>query len=393
MFARMWVAEAISLAGDWFSLVAICALAAEDGAGGALAVAMTLVAHELPSALMRPIAGVMADRFDRRNLLLGIHIGQALLTLAMVERAVARDLVGLQALVFLRSTFGGLDWPARSGAIRRLVPAEDALEAFALGGATWSAMYAVGMALGGIVSSFGVPLALGVDALSFVGAAVLLATLPPMPTRGIADIALKDAVGAAVGDLREAIAHAWSDGPRLRAVLSKTPLGLAGGVGVVALNLVAASSTLTAASAATLGLLQASRGIGTGIGPWVASRGVSAGWPMITVWRVTTWTGFLGVAAFALPLPGWTPVLAALLWGCGTGANWMISGAEVQRLSDDDTIGRLSGLDFLCVELAFALSALVGGLVIEGTGQVAAGVGVGLTAGIGFWAWIQAVAR
>jgi hypothetical protein len=392
-FARMWVAEAISLAGDWFSLVAICALAVQSDAGsGALAVALTLVAHELPMALMRPIAGVLADRFDRRNLLLLIHVGQAVLTAWMVERALAADLVGLQALVFVRSTMGGLDWPARSGAIRRLVAPDDVMVAYALGGATWSAMYAVGMSLGGLVASQGIPLALAVDAGSFLVAAALLLTLPPIPTRGTDGVGLRRSVGVAWTDLMEAVRLARADGALLRAVTSKTPLGVAGGAGLVVLNLVAADSTLTSSGAASLGVLQAVRGMGTGLGPMVGERLVRAGWARLTVWRLAAWTAFAGIAAFALPLGSAAAVAAVAVWGCGTGANWMLSGAEIQRLADDHTIGRLSGLDFLCVELAMVVSALGAGLLIEATGAVSTGITIGVAAGVGCWVAIQVAA-
>ncbi len=73
-FFRLWIAECISLVGDWFSVVAISVLAATRGGGeGALAVATTLAAYELPMAAVRPIAGVLADRFDRRSLLIAVH--------------------------------------------------------------------------------------------------------------------------------------------------------------------------------------------------------------------------------------------------------------------------------------------------------------------------------
>ncbi|MEQ1507895.1 MAG: MFS transporter, partial [Myxococcota bacterium] len=248
-FARMWLAEAISLAGDWFSLVAISVLAVREGGGqGALAVAATLAAHDLPMGLMRPLAGVLADRFDRRNLLVGVHLGQAALTALMVNRAVHADVAALQVLVLLRSMLGGLDWPARAGALRRVVPPEDLVAANAFSGATWSASYAIGMALGGLVSSFGVPLALAVDTGSFLIGAALLATLPAMPTRGSTGTVREAALQAAT-DLREAWALARSSPALLRAVLSKTPLGLAGGAAVVMLN-VAADRTAFAGTAA-----------------------------------------------------------------------------------------------------------------------------------------------
>jgi MFS family permease len=392
-FARLWAAECASLAGDWFSLVAISVLAVAEGGGeGAWAVALTLAAYELPMAAMRPVAGVLADRFDRRNLLIGVHLSQALLTLWMVERALARDVAGLQGLVLIRSTLAGLDWPARNGAIRRLVLPDDRMAAHALGGASWSAMYAVGMALGGLVASLGVPLALAVDAVTFALAGAVLCTLPAIPTRGADGGWWASAVRAGT-DLREAAVLAVATPERWRAVASKSPLGLAGGAGVVLLNLVAEHTRFAGSAALSLGLLQAARGIGTGVGPLLAARSLARGLPLAWTWAWASGTGIAGVAAVGLFGGGAWSLIPALVWGLGTGTNWMISSAELQRHADDSAIGRLSGLDMLSVELCFAASALLGGAAVEASGRAGAAAAVGATLGAAGWLVVWVVAR
>lgn len=389
-FARFLVSEAISLVGDWFSVVAISVLAVQTGEGhGAWAVGVTLAAHELPMSLVRPFGGVLADRFDRRNLLIGVHIGQALLTLWMAERAVAADIPSLQALVVARSLLSGLDHPARSGAIRRLVREDDLLTAHALGGAMWSSMFAFGMALGGFVSSFGVPLALVVDAGTFVVATALLLTLPRMPTHGTGSFG--EAARRALADLTDAARLARADSNLLRAVCSKTPLGLAGGAGVVLLNLVADATPFAGTGAATLGLLQAVRGIGTGVGPLVAERLVARGGTLLTVWRAVVGVALAGIGATAVAVAPVALLVAVFVWGCGTGANWMISSAELQRRAPDAAIGRLSGLDLLAAELSFACSALAGGALVEVFDAPSAAAAVALGMGAVAWAGVQLV--
>jgi predicted MFS family arabinose efflux permease len=335
---------------------------------------------------------VLADRFDRRNLLVGVHAGQALLTLWMAERAAAGDLASLQLLVVARSLLSGLDWPARSGAIRRLVSEEDLLTAHAMGGAVWSSMYAFGMAMGGLVSAYGIPQALLVDAFSFVFGALLLTTLPPMPTRGAGS--LGEAARKAFSDLAEAARLASRSSGLLLAVASKTPMSLAGGAGVVVLNLVADATAFAGSGAASLGLLQAFRGIGTGVGPLLVERIVASGARLDRVWAAVVGLGFAGIAAMALLSgPWWALLAAALVWGVGTGSNWMISSAELQRRAPDAAIGRLSGLDMLMAELAFALSALAGGATIEAIGSWPAGAALAVGAGAAAWLGIQAAAR
>ena len=59
------MSNVISQIGDWLSHIAVALISIQQG-GGALAVALVLVAHALPTALMSPITGPLADRFDRK---------------------------------------------------------------------------------------------------------------------------------------------------------------------------------------------------------------------------------------------------------------------------------------------------------------------------------------
>lgn len=262
--------------------------------------------------------------------------------------------------------------------------------AHALGGSTWSAMFAFGMALGGLVATFGVPQALLIDAMTFAVGAALLATLPPIPTRGEGSV--WNAARRALGDLGEAARLAGQAPGLFRAVASRVPLALAGGAGVVFLNLAADRTAFMGSGAATLGILQACRGLGTGVGPLVARGLVVRGYPLIPVWAGCAALGLVGMVLFTVPGPWVLLPLTAFIWGAGTGANWMMSSAELQRNAPDEAIGRLSGLDMLCVEGAFAVSALVGGLVVEQTGVERSGIWLGIAAGALLFAGVQLVA-
>ncbi len=393
-FARLWFAESISLVGDWFSLVAVSALAVSAGGGeGAWAVAVTIAVHELPMGLVRPLGGVLADRFDRRNLLIGIHLIQAILTLAMAERALAVDVPSLQLLLLIRSAVSGVDAPARSGAIRRLVRPEDLLSAHALSGSSWSAMYAFGMSLGGLLASIGTPLALALDALTFLGAALMLTSLPSIPTRGAGR--WREAAQQTYTDLREGLRLALSNPKLLRAVTGKAPLGLAAGGAVVYLNLVADREAFAGTAALSLGLMQAVRGLGIGVGPWLAERTILGGQSLLPVWRLAAFTGFAGVAGVAVAghFGWWTGfTVATFIWGMGTGANWMISSSQLQRESDDTAVGRLSGLDMLLIESCFAVSALCAGALVERTHLPTSAAGLALVLGIAGFVLAQAAA-
>ena len=112
-FRRLWFSNIISLIGDWLSYIAVALISIETGEG-ALAVAFVLVAHALPSALMSPITGPLADRFDRRGLIILGYIGATLLTLGMWFAAKNNHLLWLQICLFLRVCVSGIAMTARS---------------------------------------------------------------------------------------------------------------------------------------------------------------------------------------------------------------------------------------------------------------------------------------
>jgi hypothetical protein len=146
-------------------------------------------------------------------------------------------------------------------------------------------------------------------------------------------------------------------------------------------------------AALTLGVLQAVRGLGTGVGPLLVERAIARGFPLHRAWALAGLFGVVGLASVALSMGSAWCLVAAWLWGMGTGSNWMISSTELQRHADDEAIGRLSGLDLLSVEASFALSALAGAWAVETTGQLGSAAVVGIALGTLGWLAVLVGAR
>src|SRR5574339_1185267 len=68
-FRSLWLAQVISLTGDWFNTIASVIIVNRYTASG-LAVGGMFIARALPPFLLGPVAGVVADRFDRRKVLI-----------------------------------------------------------------------------------------------------------------------------------------------------------------------------------------------------------------------------------------------------------------------------------------------------------------------------------
>lgn len=383
-FRRLWLAQLISQTGDWLGLVAVSVVAGETGGqtGGALALAAVLAAHLLPNALLSPWAGVAADRYDRRTLLIAGNVAEGLLTLAMVAAAWMGQVWVLSALLLVRSALGSAREPASGAALPRLVDASEVATANALGATTWSATFVVGMALGGVAAELGPELALAVDASTFALAVFSLWALPSMvPQRGAAP----SAVGA---EIREALGHLRALDVRA-AVLGKAPAAFSSGMAWIGLNLYAQRYPGAGGVALTLGLLQAARGLGTGLGPvaalWGARRGVRASW-VAGLALVAELAGAGLVFTASLPSEAFAGVL---LWGAGAGALWVITATEIVERSSDGVRGRLMAID----AIGFALSMSAGGALTAGalTANVPeAWVALGVVGAAALaWVWVR----
>jgi hypothetical protein len=130
-----------------------------------------------------------------------------------------------------------------------------------------------------------------------------------------------------------------------------------------------------------IGLLHAARGIGTGVGPYLAQRALALGVAGPRLWQGAGWLAVAGVVAFALaattstagPAATLAMLAAALGWGAGSGANWMLTVSAQQRSAPDALRGRLAGLDVACFELAYCGGAVATAALLDaGNGTMAA---------------------
>src|SRR5262249_43155426 len=138
-FRRLWLGESVSLLGDWFTYVAVGALAVADGS--LWAVALVLLAHTLPRALFAGVAGRLADGFDRRTIIVGFSVLRAAVVILMIAAVELEAMTALQALLFVRMALGAFVDPAVGASLPQIVPPAGLGPANALIGATWSVMF------------------------------------------------------------------------------------------------------------------------------------------------------------------------------------------------------------------------------------------------------------
>jgi MFS family permease len=173
-FLRLWIGQGISFVGDAVSMVALVVLVVEI-TGSASAVGGALVARLLPT-IASPLAGVLADRVDRRVVLVASDLARAVLVLGL---AFARDLATIYVLVFLMGLARAFFNPTVRAAFPSVVGGGDLTRANALISGTFSVSETVGPALGGLlVATVGLDAAFILDAVTYLISAVLLSLTP-----------------------------------------------------------------------------------------------------------------------------------------------------------------------------------------------------------------------
>ena len=79
----MWLASVVSLAGDWFNTIASVIIVSRYASSG-LAIGGLFLARTLPQFLAGPIAGVVADRFNRKSIMVLSDILRAAIVLGFL---------------------------------------------------------------------------------------------------------------------------------------------------------------------------------------------------------------------------------------------------------------------------------------------------------------------
>ena len=128
-FRRLWIALSLSSLGDWLSLIALSILATDLGGrhAGAYAVSGVWLSSLLPALLFGPLAGAIADRFDRRTIMIAGDVIRAVLYLSIpinLSLGVVDKLTWLYVAQFLASC-ASLFWtPAKDASVPNLVPSD-----------------------------------------------------------------------------------------------------------------------------------------------------------------------------------------------------------------------------------------------------------------------------
>ena len=388
-FRRLFAAGIISLGGDWFLTVALFDLALELR-GNALAVALVVIAQEIPFTVLSPIGGILADRLDRRRLMIACDLARAAVCLAFLFVRSPSTFWLVFVLLPLLSAFGVPFDPAVEAAAPNLVEPEDLPAANSLLGSAWGTMLAVGAAAGGlVVATLGNDSAFVIDAASFVLSAALLWRI-----RRPFSEAVEREHPRAIEATRETVSYARRDHRVLALLTVKGGFGLAAGV-LVLISVFA--HNVFGAGAAGIGLLMGARGLGALIGPFLG-RWIAGPTDRHLFAAIGLALAVFGLAYIALGLaPSLAFAFAAVLCAhLGGGGQWALSTYGLQRIVPDRIRGRVFSFDFALVTLTLAISSGAAGWAADRFGPRRAAVGMGIVAlawAASWWIATRAIRR
>ncbi len=349
----------ISLTGDWILMIGLI-YRVYAVTGSTVASALTMASSFAPQVLLGGVAGVFADRWDRKRTMIAadLLLAAGLLPLLLVRGAAQIWIVF--AVMFWEGSVQQFFSPAEQAMVPRLVPDDELLTANAVNGQVSNVSRLAGAALGGILAAAGGIVAVTlIDAASFLVSAVLLALVRTSGRTACPEGGSVRARLAQVGaDLRDGLRLAMRN-QVLRALMFFA-LVTSVGEGTMSTLFTPFVEHVLHGTPQDLGLIVAAQAVGGIVGGMVAAASGHRMRPGRLLSYGAVAFGLVDLAIFLYPLgyvAVWPTVVGMIIVGL-PGA-LILTGLITlfQRSSEDSYRGRVFG----------AVSALEGVTVLAGT--------------------------
>ena len=364
-FRRFWLAGVISHLGNWFNYIGIFVLLTKlTGSGGA--VSWFLIAKFIPTTFLGPAAGVIADRYSRKTIMITSDLLRVFIVLAFLLVRKPEHVWLVYILALVQESIWTFYDPARKASVPNLCSPEELILANALSGATWSIMLAFGAALGGFVTHlYGWETAIVIDAATFLVSAIMLAglDLPHTPPEKKEKPSWHDLTG--ITDLREGLKYVFHHKEVATLLLVKSGWALSGGI-LVLLTVFGEQVFSTGGQGGKSGVLYSVRGLGAAIGPILAWH--YFGETRKDMYRSISFSFFIASGAYILfsraPTLLWA-VPFVLLGHIGGSIQWVFSTTLLQQIVPDQFRGRVFAAEMALLTLILSLSTYFTGLGLD----------------------------
>ena len=366
-FRQLWIAAVISMLGEWFNTIALFFLILEY-TGSEFLLGMLFTVRMAGFAILQPFIGLLADRYNRKTLMVVSNLLQAGFALCFLLVNDSSDIVWMIGLSGLMMVLHGVYMTAERAALPNVVSEEDLATANALDAASWSTALCIGAMLGGVVVSiWGTDAAFIVDSLTFLVGTLFLVNLTIPQT---IDESMKGPwLSTGIQNIKSGWRRIRRQPALFRIVFAKASWNIAGG-GLAGVYLVLMGADVQGFGAAFgFGLFFFARGVGTGLGPILARAFLKneEAWPSLVGYLIIV-SGFVYfLVGISVSYALWITVLLVILAHSASGANWVLSTVMMQQWVEDEVRGRVFSTDMLILSVAFSTSTSVAGYLMENT--------------------------
>jgi MFS family permease len=405
-FLRLWIASAILMGGDWFVTVAVMTLSLQLTHSPRVA-SMVLLSNTVPTFLATPVSGPLADRLNRKRLMIACCLISAVTALGFMFVTSADRVWICYACTAVIVVMVACCLPAATAALPCLVGPQNLVAANTLFGATWGIMAAIGSALGGwVASGLGRNAAFECDAVGLLISAAMIWSIRmrdfrsdtphPLPPSDMDDMYEK-APEEEEGDVTfwGAINTLLHNPSLALVVLAKAFWGVGGGI-LLLLSVFPVQVYNLPDPDRGVGLMYSMRGVGTVLGPLLALmivRNQTRSMPK-AIWISLVMSGVFYIV-FAQSPTLHLGAMSMLLANLGAGAVWVVSTTMMQLTIPNHLMGRLSAIDLGAFTLTMAVSQYFSGRYAEHANPREVGVVCGIACiATGFlWAILWAFCR
>jgi len=366
-FRRLWIAAVISMLGEWFNTIALFFLILEY-TGSEFLLGLLFTVRMAGFAILQPFIGLMADRYNRKMLMVVSNLLQAGFALCFLLVNDSSDIAWMIGLSGLMMVLHGVYMTAERASLPNVVSEEDLATANALDAASWSTALCIGAMLGGIVVSIlGTNAAFIVDSLTFLLGTLFLVNLTLPQT--IDDNMKGPLFSTGLRNIKYGWNRIRSQPALFRIVFAKASWNIAGG-GLAGVYLVLMGANVDSFGAAFgFGLFFFARGVGTGLGPILARAFLTdeEAWPSLIGYLIVISGMIYFLVGLSVPYALWTTVVLVIFAHSASGANWVLSTVMMQQWVEDEVRGRVFSVDMLILSVAFSTSTSIAGYLMENT--------------------------
>lgn len=366
-FRFLWSGQIISLLGDWFNLIASATLIATLTQSGA-AVGGLFVVRMLAPFLMSPIAGVIADRYNRKFIVMATDISRGFIVMGFIFVQEPEQVWIVYVLTAIQSALQGVFFPAWNSILPDITKPEELGAANALSSATWSVMLAFGAALGGFVSGIvGVYPAFIIDGFTFFASVAIISRMPYTSTL---ESGGDKSVMAGLRQYVDGLNYLRHHVDTFAITLHKGMIGLliVGVFQVVQVAIAERYFPIGEGGSISLGVIYVAVGIGTGIGPiigrWWAGDNDFHLRMTIAMGYICALVGFF-ITASLISLE--VVFIGALLRGVGGGIIWVLGTQLLLQIVPNEVRGRVFSTEFAFNTIMTAISSGTVGVLVDGS--------------------------